>query len=348
MILKFSNSARHFSLLTAAISLLFSIPCIAQTNHSAYSNQPRIQITSTVKQVFNDRGKVVAESTALDLKVNDEMVITLENGKQCVLPILEIRGNILTLDSEKCRYSFDIKPGLSLEKSLLSAEIIAPPEIKTTQLPQTPSAKEAEKLNRDLEHEDAKPRKIKILIGAAFSGRTSASGSSGTATGLIGTFNSEFEYKEGFTLSLEMRDSPSHSWGYGVGISFDSTRELEAATFTSGGTTLIASSAGGASKIGSTAFELNSIYRWNEFYIPFGLNYTAIRFTPAAGYTGGFDVAGGFGAQLGFGLQPTESVSFEMISRASTYSLRTIQGTNSANYGNLIFSIITFGIKGHF
>ncbi len=73
------------------------------------------------------------------------------------------------------------------------------------------------------------------------------------------------------------------------------------------------------------------IYRWNEFYIPLGFNYTAIRFTPAAGYTGGYEYFGGFGAQLGLGLQVSDALSLEMMSRASAYSLRVNQGTSNAN-----------------
>lgn len=312
--------------------------------------QAQSPASTTVKQVFTDRGRVVAETSQTDLKVNDEMVITLEGGKQCALPILEIRGNILTLDSENCRYNFDIKPGLSLEKSLLSAAVTAPTVQKTIQAPppQEPLVKKPETPIQELEPEKVVNRKTKFVVGAAFSGRTSASGTGGTASGLIGTFTSEFDYKEGFTVSLEMRDSPSNSWGYGVGITYDSTRALDSGTFSSGGTTLILTSAGGASKIGSTSFEVNAIYRWNEFYIPFGLNYTAIRFTPASGYTGGYDVEGGFGAQVGFGVHISDAVSLEMMSRAAPYSLRLSQSGSSVNFGNLMYSIVTFGIKGHF
>jgi hypothetical protein len=319
--------------------LLFIAP-----NLAAAQTPPQPQ--AIVKQVFTERGRVVAETALTDLTVNDEMVITLENGKQCALPVLEIRGNILTLDSENCRYGFDIKPGLALEKSLLSASVAASTEQKA---PQAPLVKEPEPLKREeVEPEKVASRKTKFVVGAAFSGRTSSSGTGGTATGLIGTFTSELEYKEGFSVSLEMRDSPSNSWGYGIGIIYDSTRELDSATFSSGGTTLVLTSTGGASKIGSTSFEVNAIYRWNEFYIPLGLNYTSIRFTPATGYTGGYDVEGGFGAQLGFGVHLRDDISLEMMSRAAPYSLRTNQSGSTANYGNLMYSIVTFGIKGHF
>ncbi|MDZ4057238.1 MAG: hypothetical protein U1D69_09765 [Polynucleobacter sp.] len=339
-----------FRSITISLTLALISPYSATAQTSTPTQQAPQQASTTVKQVFTDRGRVVAETAQTDLKVQDELVITLEGGKQCALPILEIRGNILTLDSENCRYNFDIKPGLALEKSLLSAAETAPIAQKTIQAPpqQEPVVKKAEVPIQEIEPEKVANRKTKFVVGLAFSGRTSSSGTGGTASGLIGTFTSEFEYKEGFSVSAEMRDSPSNSWGYGVGITYDSNKELDSGTFSSGGTTLILTSAGGASKIGSTSLEVNAIYRWNEFYVPFGLNYTAIRFTPASGYTGGYDVEGGFGAQLGFGVHVSDAVSLEMISRAAPYSLRISQSGSSVNFGNLMYSIVTFGIKGHF
>lgn len=343
---------RH--LIFLALISIYDSPCLVQAQTSLPPQQAPQQTSTIVKQVFTDRGRVVAETSATELKVSDEMVITLEGGKQCALSILEVRGSILTLDSENCRYNFDIKPGLILEKSLLSESVATkaspqPSLAPAPQAPPEPLALEPEKpKNKSLEVESESSRKPKFVVGLAFSGRTSASGTGGTATGLIGTFTSEFEYKEGFTVSLEMRDSPSNSWGYGFGITYDSTREFDSGTFSSGGTTLTITSSGGASKIGSTSFEANAIYRWNEFYIPLGLNYTAMRFTPVPGYTGGYDIEGGFGAQLGFGIHVSDAVSLEMMSRASAYALKNSQGGTSVNYGNLIYSIVTFGIKGHF
>lgn len=350
---------RQLQLFAITLTLALVSPYSAHAQTSAPATQPQApnQVSTTVKQVFTDRGRVVAETSASDLKVSDEMVITLEGGKQCALPILEVRGNILTLDSENCRYNFDIKPGLALEKSLLSASAVNPnapiPQIQnqvaSEPKPQTANSKsEPETPRKDFESDLSPTRKPKFVVGLAFSGRTSASGTGGTGTGVIGTFTSEFEYKEGLTVSLEMRDSPSNSWGYGFGITYDSTREFDSGSFSSGGTTITTTSSGGASKIGSTSFEANAIYRWNEFYIPLGLNYTAMRFSPVPGYTGGYDIEGGFGAQFGLGVQVSDAVSLEMMSRASAYSLRASQGTSSINYGNLIYSIVTFGVKGHF
>lgn len=334
----------------AIIPLLYLVPgfAIAQSPTSPQ------QASTTVKQVFTDRGRVVAETNQTDSNVSDEMVITFEGGKQCALPILEIRGNILTLDSENCRYNFDIKPGLALEKSLLSESVATKPSPQPSLEP-TPQASpqtsvlESEKSKSQADELDASSsRKPKFVVGLAFSGRTTASGTGGTTTGLVGTFTSEFEYKEALSISLEMRNTPQHSWGYGFGLTYDATRDLDSGSFSSGGTTLLISTAGGASKIGATSFEGNAIYRWNEFYIPLGLNYTAMRFTPVPGYTGGYDIEGGFGVQLGFGVHVSDAVSLEMMSRASAYALKSSQGGTSTNYGNLIYSIVTFGIKGHF
>lgn len=332
---------------TSALIAATPYPVFAQTSPTTSSQVPG-QIMTTVKQVFNDRGRIVAETSATDLKVNDEMVITFENGKQCALKVLEIRENYLTLNSENCRYNFDIKAGLSLEKSLLSAPEVNQAVATETKFNQPSSLDRSENPKDNAGLDTSAGRKSKFVVGVAFSGRTSSSGTGGTATGLLGTFTSELEYREGLSVSLEMRDSPSNSWGYAFGITYDSTREFDSGTFSSGGSTISITSTGGASKIGATSLEANAVYRWNAFYIPLGLNYTAIRFTPTPGYTGGYDVDGGFGVQLGLGAYLTDSVSVEMISRASAYSLKTNQGTTYSNYGSLIYSIVTFGIKGHF
>lgn len=338
----------------AVFTLLLLSPCFSLAQSVAEANKKPASSMTLVKQVFNDRGRIVAETTEADLKVGDEMVITLENGKQCALPILEIREKYLTLHTENCRYNFDIKPGLSLEKSLLSMPAAAPPPqapLPATELQQPKQASgelQPEPLEKALESESTSQRGLKFVMGLAFSGRTSSSGSGGTVSGYYDRFTTDFEYKEGLSISLEVRDTPMNSWGYGIGFTYDAEREFDSGSISSGGTTVNFTAAAGTSKISSNSLELNTIYRWTSFYIPLGLNYTAIRFTPAAGYTGGYNVYGGLGAQLGFGVHINDAVSVEMISRASGYSLKLTQGTTTVNFGELIYSIVTFGIKGHF
>lgn len=327
------KQATNLGLLSFAIT--YSINVMAQAASQ----------TAVVKQVFTERGRVIAESTILDLKVQDELIVTLESKQQCALPILEIRGNILTLNSYKCRYRDEIKPGLQLEKSLLSETQVA------TNPPDEPSKAEKpekEPTTNDTGSSGTESRKKRFLVGAAFSGRTIAFGTSGSATGVAGSFTSDFEYKEALSFCIEMRDSQKNAWGYGLGLTFDMERELESAIFKSGSSSLSLVGSGGASKIGATAIEFNAIYRWNEFYIPFGLNYTAMRFTPAPGYSGGFNVDSGFGAQFGLGFFINDNVAIEMSSRASNYSLNFTQGGSFVNFGNLIYSIVTFGVKGKF
>lgn len=337
------------------VAILVFAPCFSLAQTQTVQSKKPASATTTVRQVFNDRGRVVAETADTDLKVGDEMVITLENGKQCALPILEVRGSYLTLVSENCRYGFDIKPGHSLEKSLLSpvaaVPAAAPPQALQQAAPQPQQASHEPQpapLEKSLEPESTPKRRPKFALGLAFSGRTASSGTGGTATGYAGTFTTEFEYKEGLSVSLEIRDTPLNSWGYGIGLTYDSTREFDSGSISSGGTTISLTGTGGASQISSNSIEMNAIYRWTAFYIPLGLNYTAMRFTPAPGYTGGFNIYGGLGAQLGLGVHITDAVSIEMISRASGYSLKLTQGGNTTNFGEMIYSIVTFGVKGHF
>lgn len=79
----------------------------------------------TVRQTFHDRQRVVAQSVkSQSVQPGEEFIATLENQQQCPLRVVDVRANIITLDTTLCRFRESIRPGVVLERSLLANSAI--------------------------------------------------------------------------------------------------------------------------------------------------------------------------------------------------------------------------------
>lgn len=163
---------------------------------------------------------------------------------------------------------------------------------------------------------------------------TSASGS--------GDISADMNYKNATVISAEARFQPQNAWGFLVGLQVDGERELDGGTLVAGGTTYTMNGGSGASKIQVSNIYGNAAYRWEQFYLPFGLNLSSFNFTPAVGFIGTEDSSGGIGAQVGIGIIPSESFAFELYSRVLGVRLKTTSSSGTADYGYGYFSSILF------
>ena len=50
-----------------------------------------------------------------------------------------------------------------------------------------------------------------------------------------------------------------------------------------------------------SALYFNWVYKWESFYIPFGLNFGIVNFTPASSWSGTVDVKSSLGFDIYFG-----------------------------------------------
>ncbi len=99
---------------------------------------------------------------------------------------------------------------------------------------------------------------------------------------------------------LSMR---KNSWGYGANVGYQLNRKIKSVTIE--GTT-----GGGGSSISTILLQGNGIYRTNNLFFPFGLNFNLPSYTKASGEPGTTKVKGDIGLQAGVGYLPAPSGLF--------------------------------------
>jgi hypothetical protein len=175
---------------------------------------------------------------------------------------------------------------------------------------------------------------VGLMISAPDATFSDLSYSDGT-TNISGT--AEFTYTRSMSLFIEGRRLPKQAWGYIGGLNIEQEREFEGGTIEGGGITLYLTGGSDASKVQFTTLYWSWAHRWETFYLPFGLNYSISKFTPASGFTGTHSASGSLGAQLGVAWELDNNFALELYSWVTTLSLSTSSGTESLDYGTGVF-----------
>lgn len=136
-------------------------------------------------------------------------------------------------------------------------------------------------------------------------------------------------------LGLEVYQTNPANWGWGVGLQYDLKRNINNQS--------ISTAVSGSAKVEFASpkpylevvtLYSNAVYRWEEVYLPFGLNYTiSPTFKQGAGATGSISTKGGLGMQVGFGAIASEVVSFELYYRMLAFNQSSKSGTLSVDHG---------------
>ncbi len=128
----------------------------------------------------------------------------------------------------------------------------------------------------------------------------------------------EFEVDSTAGLQLELRKSPPHHWGLHLGLQIESNRDVKSGKLTSRTSTTNVTYSSPRPKLRSEILYGSLVYRWDQLYIPFGLNISAPHLdTKSLNSNGEMSLTGRIGAQLGIGFQFTELFGMELQSRAT-------------------------------
>jgi hypothetical protein len=174
---------------------------------------------------------------------------------------------------------------------------------------ETPPTKEQKKI------------KWRVGVGVAFNVNPSAKSDlrvNNRSTAQTVTGEAEFDMDDVASFELDFRRSPSHDWGFIGGLSLSTKTDITSGSITLNGNTVTFSESGQADQVSWAVFSGSIVYRWNEFYIPFGLNFSLIEYD-AQGIT--VDATGGLGAQLGIGFLISHHFSIELLSKAIAYDI---------------------------
>jgi hypothetical protein len=264
--------------------------------------------TAVIKQVLPQRNQAMVEYTG-DLSVGTDLIATFEDGKQCSLKISKVVGALATVDTSMCKTASDLVVGQKLDQSLFE---------------NTPQDLQAAPV-RDGWH---------FGVGGAYALPENFVSTNGTVSGYSGTFSVSGQYYGTVAVELDARILRKESWGFIGALTYDGQHYFLSGTATVGGQTT--SLSGNPSSIQTTVLSGSAAYRWGYFYLPFGLNFNTLTYTPPSGFAGSASSGGGLGAQLGVGFYITDKVTLELIERSLTGTLTTTTSTGvTTNYGTV-------------
>lgn len=289
-----------------------------------------------VSQIFRDKKRAIMtiDPSVADAEVPPQVVVQLPAGEACEGKVLQAQGGKALIDFADCS-SFDkvkmsaaISPPLFVPSSNGPAtEAILLPKAAPTQPAPT------ETLAQPAPEEQAR---TKFSVGLGHHSGTEfrfndANFYSGGATD-TGTYS--FTLDGALQLTLAAIRSEPNSWGFFAGITFEQKRDLkfETVTLDNGGTST-AYYVGERPTVQFTLIEANAIYRWNTFYIPFGLNYSLVKFTQPSSSTSVVDASGSMGAQLGIGFYVTDQFRIELLSQVIAAKMNITTPTVTAKLG---------------
>ncbi|MCP4913211.1 MAG: hypothetical protein GY909_08825 [Oligoflexia bacterium] len=144
--------------------------------------------------------------------------------------------------------------------------------------------------------------------------------SNGTNT----TANQTFELEPAYGLGFELRYMRKNGWGMIAGLDYDLEREIKSKVITQNGHVYSLSPLSNKVKLTSYIVHGTILYRWEKFYLGFGLNlnYTDINGLPGA------DVDPSIGGQLDMGYELGNSFAVDFYIKSITYDLNF----NSGNF----------------
>lgn len=186
----------------------------------------------------------------------------------------------------------------------------------------------------------------KHLFGVHYSYNTVATFEGGVVNDGSSTafFDSEIKFKNGLGIMYEARKSAPNAWGKAFGLEYMLEREID--EYEQNGEK--ASLSGDRAKIQITTVFASAVYQWDNFYLPFGLNFSRVNYYPPSNFKGSVDSEGGVGLHFGLGWSFEGNSYLELISKAFPYSLETKNGSNTVDFGAGTLGYAGFNFKYNF
>lgn len=151
-----------------------------------------------------------------------------------------------------------------------------------------------------------------------------------------GTYNGEIELKSESAagLLIEGRIMKQHSAGAQFGLVLEGQREITEVTAKIGNTTVNGTFVDPKPKINYQLLYANATYKWENFYLLGGFNYSFPTIeTKTAEPGSSLEVEGALGAQLGLGYQFTKLFGMEFVSQATGIRVKERTSTYNADWG---------------
>lgn len=154
----------------------------------------------------------------------------------------------------------------------------------------------------------------------------------------------DLDYDDAFSIELDARNLKHNALGFMYGVTLDMPRKFSGGRLSGNGRS-VAISANNPDKFQTTVVFANAVYQWNDIYIPFGLNFGFVKYTPESGFNGSYSASGSIGAQLGIGYNVKKNFVVEGYSRAVAVNLKMVDSGTAIDFGTGYLSTIQFTLK---
>lgn len=323
------------------VSVLLSGRSFAQVSDAASETQ-KTETKYIVKQVIKSHKLVVVQTNATEEFPNGKIFLAnFEDGSQCSLVLKNSGKQLLTLDSSPCDQASRINTKTMIEPSLVAVfeqpQSNPPPAKEATE--RKPEEKPQEKPQASYDEKDAARLGVMLYYTSADQLRFD----DGKIESQAVNFKATYDLEKAVGLGLIYTRAHQNSWGFSFGAFFESKRDFKSGSIT---TSTGNSSSGSISstKISFLLAEINALYRFNQFYFPFGLNFSA----PILEYQNTsttLEVTGGVGVQFGLGYFVSDNLAAELFARSIGLTLTGDTGTTKIEYGRGTLTGAGFGLK---
>ncbi len=135
-----------------------------------------------------------------------------------------------------------------------------------------------------------------------------------SATASEPAYFSDDNYSNVVSLEFDARYTPRNSFGAMLAVTYDTSRSISGGNLAGDDNSFYNGINDGA-KLQSTVFSLNAVYRWVQYYIPLGLNYSVHKYSAGPNFIGSAKASGGMGYQIGFGAYLSRHLAAEAYYR---------------------------------
>jgi hypothetical protein len=309
------------------LAAAMSLPAIAAEQNVNY----------TIRQVVTAKNIVmVQQSSGTPPTVGDLFIVHLNDGKQCTLKVKSLKGTLITMNSADCPNN-ELSTKLKVEPSLADDD--------SSDSSAAPAAASADQNSTPDQNDNG-------WGGFRWAGKIYYAGNATMThkdlwSPTLGMVDSEIETSGALGIAVSYSQSRPHSWGFAVNAGYETAREMKKQKITSGNTTTT-NTLTDAPKLSLFYVDGEMQYRWQDFYLPFGVSLTSVGVTEQAS-SSKTNTKGGFGVLLGMGYFLTPQLSAEILVRSTSMSMESTTNAGvKSDYGYGTFSSASIGLKYYF
>lgn len=301
-----------------------------------------------IMQVIESNHLVIVKMSGapLEFKPGRVFLVTLQDGKQCSLSFLESVGDLIKLDSTPCQRAGEIPVTAMVEPSLMEATIPTSPAVAPDTVVKSAEASMPKAESLDPASPVSAGDKIEgFFVSVQYSNADQVYFKDAyvTTTSGGGPLEITIESEPAFGMGAGYTRMAPRSWGFSILGMFEFNRAVKSLHLKgAGGSANL--SANERSKFSIFLLESNAIYRWNQFYLPFGFHFAKVTLSGEG--TDTINVDNGAGVHLGAGFFVGSRTSLEFFVRSTAFRMRESDSTGTLDYGT--GTLVGVGLAGKF